>query len=70
MGTYCGVNVEGWLSKRIGRKSNPVLGAVIGGAGTNLLSDAGGMLSRSDYGRDASRCYSWVCASHAINPFN
>ena len=41
-GTYCGVNVEGWLSKRIGKKANPVLGAVVGGTATNLLSDGAG----------------------------
>ena len=42
VGTYCGVNIDGWLSKKMGKKTNPVLGAVVGGTGTNLISDAGG----------------------------
>ena len=42
IGTYCGVSTEGWLSKKLGKTSNPVLGAVVGGTGTNLISDGGG----------------------------
>jgi len=39
IGMYMGVDIEGWLSKRLGKKSNPLLGAVIGATGFNAVSD-------------------------------
>mgnify|MGYP000973359925 CR=1 FL=1 len=36
---YMGVDIEGWLAKRLGKKSNPLLGAVIGATGFNSVSD-------------------------------
>tara|TARA_E500000331_G_scaffold348871_1_gene391147 strand:- start:2295 stop:2600 length:306 start_codon:yes stop_codon:yes gene_type:complete len=39
IGMYMGVDIEGWLSKKLGKKSNPLLGAVIGATGFNAISD-------------------------------
>ena len=38
-GMYLGVDVEGWLARRLGKESNPLLGAVIGATGFNMVSD-------------------------------
>ena len=39
IGMYMGVDIEGWLAKKMGKKSNPLLGAVIGATGFNAVSD-------------------------------
>jgi hypothetical protein len=39
IGMYMGVDIEGWLAKRLGKKSNPLLGAVVGATGFNAVSD-------------------------------
>ena len=39
MGMYLGVDIEGWVAKYLGKKSNPLLGAVIGATGFNMISD-------------------------------
>jgi len=39
IGMYMGVDIEGWLAKKLGKKSNPLLGAVIGATGFNAVSD-------------------------------
>ncbi len=39
IGMYMGVDIEGWLSKKMGRAANPLLGAVVGATGTNAVSD-------------------------------
>jgi hypothetical protein len=39
VGMYMGVDIEGWVAKRLGKKSNPLLGAVIGATGFNSVSD-------------------------------
>jgi len=39
VGMYLGVDIEGWLSKKLGKKSNPLLGAVVGATGFNTVSD-------------------------------
>jgi hypothetical protein len=39
IGMYMGVDIEGWVAKRLGKKSNPLLGAVIGATGFNSISD-------------------------------
>lgn len=38
-GMYAGVDIEGWVAKNLGKKSNPLLGAVIGATGFNAVSD-------------------------------
>jgi Na+/melibiose symporter-like transporter len=38
-GMYMGVDIEGWLARKLGKKSNPLLGAVIGATGFNAVSD-------------------------------
>lgn len=38
-GMYLGVDIEGWVAKKLGKKSNPLLGAVIGATGFNTISD-------------------------------
>ena len=38
-GIYMGVDIEGWLAKKLGKKSNPLLGAVVGATGFNAVSD-------------------------------
>jgi len=38
-GMYLGVDVEGWLARRLGKESNPLLGAVVGATGFNMVSD-------------------------------
>jgi len=39
IGMYLGVDIEGWVAKKLGKKSNPLLGAVIGATGFNTISD-------------------------------
>jgi len=39
VGMYMGVDIEGWVAKKMGKKSNPLLGAVIGATGFNAISD-------------------------------
>jgi hypothetical protein len=39
IGMYLGIDIEGWLSKKLGKKSNPLLGAVVGATGFNTVSD-------------------------------
>ena len=39
IGMYLGVDIEGWLAKKMGKKSNPLLGAVVGATGFNMFSD-------------------------------
>jgi len=39
IGMYMGVDIEDWVAKRLGKKSNPLLGAVIGATGFNAISD-------------------------------
>ena len=39
VGMYMGVDLEGWLAKKLGKKSNPLLGAVVGATGFNAVSD-------------------------------
>ena len=39
VGMYMGVDIEGWLSKKLGKKANPLLGAIIGATGFNTFSD-------------------------------
>jgi len=39
IGMYLGVDIEGWLSKKLDKKSNPLLGAVVGATGFNMFSD-------------------------------
>jgi len=38
-GMYAGIDIEGWVAKNLGKKSNPLLGAVIGATGFNAISD-------------------------------
>lgn len=39
VGMYMGVDIEGWMARRLGKKSNPLLGAVVGATGFNAVSD-------------------------------
>ena len=39
LGMYMGVDIEGWVAKKLDKKSNPLLGAVIGATGFNAVSD-------------------------------
>ena len=39
LGAFAGMDIEGWLSARLERKANPVLGAVIGATIANTVSD-------------------------------
>jgi hypothetical protein len=39
IGMYLGVDIEGWLARKLGKKSNPLLGAVVGATGFNMFSD-------------------------------
>ena len=39
IGMYLGVDIEGGLARRLGKKSNPLLGAVVGATGFNAVSD-------------------------------
>ena len=39
VGMYMGVDIEGWLAKKLGKESNPLLGAVVGATGFNAVSD-------------------------------
>ena len=50
-GMYMGVDIEGWVAKRLGKKSNPLLGAVIGATSFNAISDgAAAMIDPSMHG--------------------
>ncbi len=40
IGMYLGVDIEGWVSRRLGKDSNPLLGAIVGATSFNLISDA------------------------------
>ena len=44
IGMYLGVDIEGWLARRLGKKSNPLLGAVVGATGFNTVSDGAAAL--------------------------
>ena len=39
IGMYLGVDIEGWLAKKLRKKSNPLLWAVVGATGINMFSD-------------------------------
>ncbi len=39
-GMYLGIDVEGWISKKLDKKSNPLLGAIVGATAFNTISDA------------------------------
>tara|TARA_B100000686_G_C16100446_1_gene622963 strand:+ start:59 stop:367 length:309 start_codon:yes stop_codon:yes gene_type:complete len=39
-GMYLGVDIEGWVSRKLGKDANPLLGAVVGATSFNLISDA------------------------------
>ena len=39
IGMYMGIDIEGWIAKRRGKKSNPILGAVVGATAFNTVSD-------------------------------
>jgi len=39
IGMYMGVDIEGWVARKMGKKSNPLLGAIIGATGFNAISD-------------------------------
>ena len=47
IGMYLGVDIEGWLARRLGKKSNPLLGAVVGATGFNAVSDGAAALADS-----------------------
>jgi len=38
-GMYMGMDIEGWVARRLGKKANPLLGAVVGATGFNAVSD-------------------------------
>ena len=39
LGMYAGVDIEGFIAKKIGKSPNPILGAVLGATLFNTLSD-------------------------------
>ena len=39
IGMYMGIDIEGWIAKKLGKKSNPILGAVVGATAFNTVSD-------------------------------
>ena len=39
IGMYLGVDIDGWISNKFGKKANPVLGAVVGATLSNTISD-------------------------------
>ena len=39
IGMYLGVDIEGWVAKRLDKESNPLLGAVVGATSFNMISD-------------------------------
>ena len=45
LGAYLGLELDGWLAKQIGKYARPGLGAIIGGAIGNLVSDVLGAVS-------------------------
>ena len=38
-GMYLGVDIEGWVAKKLEKESNPLLGAIIGATSFNAISD-------------------------------
>jgi hypothetical protein len=46
VGMYMGVDIEGWVSRKLGKESNQLLGAIIGATGFNAISD--GMAAWAD----------------------
>jgi hypothetical protein len=43
-GMYLGVDIEGWVAKKLEKESNPLLGAIIGATGFNAISDGAAAL--------------------------
>jgi hypothetical protein len=39
IGMYMGVDIEGWVARRLGKDANPLLGAVVGATSFNSVSD-------------------------------
>jgi hypothetical protein len=39
VGMYLGVDIEGWLARKMGKESDPLLGAVVGATTFNMFSD-------------------------------
>ena len=39
IGMYMGVDIEGWMAKKLNKKANPLLGAVVGATAFNTVSD-------------------------------
>ena len=39
VGMYLGIDLEEWISRKLNKKSNPLLGAVIGATTMNAVSD-------------------------------
>jgi len=69
VGMYLGVDIEGWLAKRMGKESNPILGAVVGATGFNAVSDgAAATLDPSMHGMTLGIMLGCVVAMTAI-PF-
>jgi hypothetical protein len=44
-GAYLGLELDGWLAEKIGKYARPGLGAIIGGAIGNLVSDVLGAVT-------------------------
>ena len=44
-GAYLGLELDGWLAEKIGKHARPGLGAIIGGAIGNLVSDVLGAVT-------------------------
>ncbi len=44
IGMYLGVDIEGWVAKKLEKESNPLLGAIIGATGFNSISDGAAAL--------------------------
>ena len=43
-GMYLGVDIEGWVAKKLKKESNPLLGAVVGATSFNAVSDGAACL--------------------------
>jgi len=39
VGMYLGVDIEGWLARKLDKESDPLLGAVVGATSFNMFSD-------------------------------
>ncbi len=39
IGMYMGVDIEGWVAKKLDKKANPLMGAVVGATLFNTISD-------------------------------